>query len=113
MPRAPITNSSRHEGTQGLIFCIDSCDHERIDEAAETLSRLLNDEYLKDAALLVFCNKQDAPGAMPVAEITNRLGLLSLKRKWYAQGSCAIRGDGLLEGLDWLSNNVKKQTTKS
>ena len=48
-----------YEGTQGLIFAVDSSDRDRIDEAAETLRNLMNDEYLKDACLLVFANKQD------------------------------------------------------
>ena len=40
-----------------------------------------------------------------VAEITDKLGLHSLRsRKWYIQSTCATSGDGLYEGLDWLSN---------
>ena len=43
----------------------------------------LQDE-LQDAVLLVFANKQDLPQAMNVAEITDKLGLHSLRnRKWY------------------------------
>jgi ADP-ribosylation factor protein 1 len=60
---------------------------------------------LRDAALLVFANKQDLPNAMSVAEVTDKLGLHSLRsRKWYIQSTCATSGDGLYEGLDWLSN---------
>ena len=44
---------------------------------------LLKDE-LRDAVLLVFANKQDLPNAMNAAEITDKLGLHSLRqRHWY------------------------------
>ena len=43
----------------------------------------LQDE-LRDAVLLVFANKQDLPNAMNAAEITDKLGLHSLRqRHWY------------------------------
>ena len=55
--------------------------------------------------LLVLANKQDLPNAKPVSEITEALGLHKLRnRQWYIQATCAVTGDGLYEGLDWLSN---------
>ncbi|CAI0551878.1 unnamed protein product, partial [Linum tenue] len=65
------------------------------------------DDELRDAVLLVFANKQDLPNAMNAAEITDKLGLHSLRqRHWYIQSTCATSGEGLYEGLDWLSNNI-------
>ncbi|KAG0480071.1 hypothetical protein HPP92_010929 [Vanilla planifolia] len=62
---------------------------------------------LTEAVLLVFANKQDLPNAMNAAEITDKLGLHSLRpRHWYIQSTCATSGEGLYEGLDWLSNNI-------
>ena len=49
----------------------------------------LQDE-LRDAVLLVFANKQDLPNAMNAAEITDKLGLHSLRqRHWCAAALCA------------------------
>ncbi len=46
---------------------------------------------------------------MAAAEITDKLGLTSLRaRTWYIQSTCATSGDGLFEGLEWLSTNLKK-----
>ena len=42
----------------GLIFVVDSNDRERMDEAHEELKRMLNEDELRDAVLLVFANKQ-------------------------------------------------------
>ena len=47
-------------------------------------------DELRDAVLLVFANKQDLPNAMNAAEITDKLGLHSLRqRHWCAAVLCA------------------------
>lgn len=43
---------------QGLIFVVDSNDRERIGEAREELMRMLSEDELRDAVLLIFANKQ-------------------------------------------------------
>ena len=95
------------QNTQGLIFVVDSNDRDRISEARDELHRMLNEDELRDAVLLVFANKQDLPNAMTAAEITDKLGLHSLRqRHWFIQSTCATSGEGLYEGLDWLSTNI-------
>ena len=46
---------------QGLIFVVDSNDRERIGEAREELMRMLAEDELRDAVLLIFANKQVSP----------------------------------------------------
>ena len=97
------------QNTQGLIFVVDSNDRDRIGEAKEELMRMLGEDELRDAVLLVFANKQDLPNAMNAAEITDKLGLRALRqRNWYIQSTCATTGDGLYEGLDWMSSSLSK-----
>jgi small GTP-binding protein len=107
-----------YQNTQGIIFVVDSNDRDRIDDtnnstdnsAKEELHRMLAEDELRDATLLVFANKQDLPNAMSVNDVTEKLGLNQLRnRKWYIQGCCATTGDGLYEGLDWLSNALKNK----
>jgi ADP-ribosylation factor protein 1 len=98
------------QNTQGLIFVVDSNDRERVGEAHDELHKMLNEDELREAVLLVFANKQDLPNAMSVAEVTDKLGLHSLRyRKWYIQATCATSGDGLYEGLDWLSSQLSNK----
>ena len=93
-----------YQDTSALILVVDSNDRDRIGEARDELMRMLNENELADAPLLVFANKQDLPNAMNVTEITDKLGLLALRqRRWYIQSSSATTGDGLYEGIDWLS----------
>jgi len=93
------------QNTQGLIFVVDSNDRERMSEAKDELQKMLQEDDLRDALLLVFANKQDLPNALSCADITTALGLGALRnKKWYIQGATATTGNGLYEGLDWLSD---------
>ena len=49
------------QNTQGIIFVVDSNDRDRVVEAREELQRMLNEDELREALLLVFANKQDLP----------------------------------------------------
>uniref|UniRef100_A0A3P9NZS2 Uncharacterized protein n=1 Tax=Poecilia reticulata TaxID=8081 RepID=A0A3P9NZS2_POERE len=59
---------------------------------------------LRDAPVLVFTNKQDLPGVMSVDDITEALSLSGVRGS-----SCAVSGAGLVEGLDWLSDQILKK----
>merc|ERR1712170_115490 len=97
------------ENTNGVIFVVDSNDKDRVANARDELHKMLAEDELRDAVLLVFANKQDLPNAMSTAEVTDKLGLHSMRqRNWFIQGSCATSGEGLFEGLDWMSANIKK-----
>merc|ERR1719185_30833 len=99
-----------YQNTQGLIFVVDSNDRDRVEDAKEELNRMLSEDEMRDAVLLVFANKQDLPNAMTAAEVTEKLGLHSMRnRQWFMQSACATTGDGLYEGLDWLSRTVSSK----
>eukprot|EP00053_Salpingoeca_punica_P015474 m.142748 g.142748 ORF g.142748 m.142748 type:complete len:181 (-) comp16720_c0_seq2:2669-3211(-) len=98
------------QNTSGLIFVVDSNDRERVGEAKEELAKMLSEDELRDCVLLVFANKQDLPNAMKAAEITDKLGLNDLRgKRWYIQATCATTGEGLYEGLDWLSGELSRR----
>ena len=46
------------QNTQGLIFVVDSNDRERVGEARDELHRMLQEDELRDAVLLIYANKQ-------------------------------------------------------
>lgn len=76
---------------------------ERLQTAADELAAMLNEEELKDAALLVFANKQDQPGAKGAADISQALRLGELRdRNWSIMACSAVDGTGINEGMDWL-----------
>eukprot|EP00762_Andalucia_godoyi_P002346 ANDGO_07537.mRNA.1 ADP-ribosylation factor len=97
-------------GTNGLIFVVDSSDRERMDEAREELHKIANDREMREAAILIYANKNDLPNAMSAADLTDKLALHKLKNRcWAIQPSCAITGDGLVQGLQWLSGVFKQK----
>jgi len=105
-----------YQNTQGLIFVADCNDRDRMTEqndfgghsALGELSRILAEDELRDVPLLVFANKQDLPGACSVQTLIENLQLnkLSRSRPWHCQASSGITGEGLYEGLDWLSGTM-------
>ena len=67
------------DNIDALVYIVDSADMDRIEENKETLQGLLREDQLKDAKLLVYCNKQDLPNAMSCPEVVERLGLAGIR----------------------------------
>ncbi|RYR76981.1 hypothetical protein Ahy_A01g001470 isoform A [Arachis hypogaea] len=94
--------------TQAIIYVVDSSDTDRLVIAKEEFHAILEEEELKGAVVLIFANKQDLPGALDDAAVTESLELHKIKnRQWSIFKTSAIKGEGLFEGLDWLSNTLK------
>ncbi|KAI3647552.1 hypothetical protein MP228_007773 [Amoeboaphelidium protococcarum] len=101
------TWSTYYINTKAVIMVIDSTDKDRIDVCKQELHRMMENETLKHSALLVFANKQDMKGALSASQISNSLQLTSLKdRQWHIQACCAVTGEGLTEGLDWIVSKL-------
>ncbi|KAG8846644.1 Arf GTPase arf3 [Serendipita sp. 405] len=101
----------RHYSTNAVavIYVVDAADIERIHEAREEMDRLLSLEELKGVPLLVLANKEDLPNAMDISILTKKLGMQARRdRLWHIQSCCAVSGDGILEGLNWLTNTLKR-----
>ncbi|XP_065660117.1 ADP-ribosylation factor 2 [Hydra vulgaris] len=95
------------KGSTGLIFVVDSSDKHRMNEAKNELHRLLQEEDLKNAYVLVFANKQDVIGASNVNDVKTLLGLADIAtHKWFIQPTVATKGEGLFEGFDWLAAQI-------
>ncbi|KAI9143261.1 ADP-ribosylation factor family-domain-containing protein [Paraphysoderma sedebokerense] len=99
-----------YANTDAIIYVVDSADKERISTSKEELLSMLEEEELKDAALLVLANKQDMPGAMTAAEVSEALGLSALRnRQWQIFKCSAVKGEGLNEGLDWMVGCIESK----
>ena len=95
----------------GLIFVIDSSDRQRLSEAKHELHKLLEEEDLKEAHILIFANKQDCPTALSVSDVKEGLGLPEItSHPWFIQTAVATKGEGLFQGLDWLANQINSNS---
>ncbi|GIQ83609.1 small GTPase superfamily, ARF type [Kipferlia bialata] len=73
-------------------------------------TNLMEEPELRGACVLVLANKQDLPNAMSTQEVSDMLKLSDINdRPWFIQACCAIRGDGLYQGLDFLTTNLAKK----
>lgn len=97
-----------YSNAQFVILVVDSTDRERLSITKEELCKMLNHEDLRKAAMLIFANKQDVKGSMSAAEISQHLNLTSIKdHPWHIQGCCALTGEGLYQGLEWITSKLK------
>ena len=96
-----------YENVDAIIYIVDSNDKERAELARAELFKVLDDDNLRNASLLVYANKQDLPQSMDTSECAEKLGMRNLRnRDWHVQSCTATTGDGLWEGLDWLNDNL-------
>eukprot|EP00966_Prymnesium_polylepis_P274768 6348579-Prymnesium_polylepis.1 len=97
--------------TDAFIWVVDSNDRERFKESAAELHAIVVDgrNHLEGAPVLVLANKQDLPNAMGVDKLLRglRLDALPPKNAWHLQPCSGARGDGLVEGLDWLDRQLR------
>lgn len=95
------------EKTDAIIWVVDSSDTARLTDCKEELAKLLEEERLHGATILIFANKQDLPGALSAEQIKNHLELDRVStHSWRIQPCSAYTGDNLVQGLDWTVKDV-------
>lgn len=101
-----------YEGTDAIIFVIDSSDHERFtgtESVNEEIKNICMEDKLKGRPLLVFSNKSDLDTSRPLYEVISKTGLNDIKDRPVKYVSTSIYNmDGIYTGLDWLSTILKK-----
>tara|TARA_A100001388_G_C28598142_1_gene416797 strand:+ start:131 stop:679 length:549 start_codon:yes stop_codon:yes gene_type:complete len=93
-----------YEGSDAIIFVVDSNDKDRLQEASDELYELLDNQYLKDKPFLIFANKQDLPCAVDINEFKKKMRLenMEMARKIRIVGCSAINNEKIDLGLKWL-----------
>ncbi|ODV64563.1 Arf family GTPase ARL3 [Ascoidea rubescens DSM 1968] len=106
------------ELAHGIIFVVDSCDRDRIEECQRELLKILDpdesqfqsvgetDHYIdKSIPILMLANKQDRPEHLEVEdikEIFNRIAEHLGARDSRVLPISALTGDGVQDAADWL-----------
>ena len=71
------------EGTDGLVYVVDSSDEGRLEESTDELKTLLSEPELSGVPILVFANKQDLDLALDAEEVMAKTQLEEIKdRTW-------------------------------
>ncbi|XP_033738589.1 E3 ubiquitin-protein ligase TRIM23-like [Pecten maximus] len=94
--------------TQAVIFVVDGSNKGRLSESHNELAKLVQEKELREASLLILTNRQDIQPSATIEEITETFGLFKLccNRSWHIQACDAKTGNGLHDGLEWLSRQM-------
>ena len=99
--------------TDAIIYVVDSHD-ETYDESKTQFYKLLKNDALKNAIILIYANKQDLPGAKSVGDIIQIYELDTIKDHiWHIQPCSAQTGEGLITGMKWLSDQLVFKSNNS
>jgi ADP-ribosylation factor-like protein 2 len=104
------------ESTDGIIWVVDSNDVGRLNDCKAELHKILEEERLAGASLLIFLNKIDIPTALSAAEIEKILDISTIraqKRHVQLVRCSAMTGEGLLEGVDWIVSDICSRMSPS
>lgn len=64
----------------------------------------------KRVPVLFFANKMDLRDAVSSVKVTSLMGLEEIKDKpWHICASNGLTGEGLHEGVEWLTDQLKSQ----
>lgn len=93
--------------TDGVVFVVDSADHDRIETAKTELHALMSHKELTGKPFLVLANKQDLPHALGKAQMIDALELNKVTwLEWCMVECSATKNDRARIGLEWLSEQI-------
>lgn len=99
-----------YAASNAIIVVADCSDRARLGILKQELYKQLQHEHLAGACVLIYANKQDVAGAMSVQELSEGLDLVGIKsHNWHVQASCALTGEGLLDGLRWVAEELRRK----
>jgi small GTP-binding protein len=96
-------------GTDAILFIVDSSDRARVGEARNELFRVLGDDSTSRCCILVLANKQDLPNCLSLNSVMEGLQLSEIKdHEWSILPSCSLTGQGLEEAVDWIVQHLDR-----
>lgn len=100
-----------YKDCNGIIFVIDSSDKLRLVVVKEELDMLLQhpDIACKRIPILFYANKMDLRDSLSSVKIAAGLNLDRIMDKpWHICASNAITGEGLQEGVEWFTQQIRE-----
>jgi ADP-ribosylation factor protein 1 len=96
--------------TTAIVFVVSSEDTQSLDDTRKELHNIITSQQLSKCLILVYANKYDLPNAMPIQDIIEGLNLYDIKQNWHIQACSAKQSEGLTDGIDWLSTNLRQNS---
>ena len=101
------------QGLNGIIYIVDSADHEALNTSKTELAKLIHDPNLANVPILIFGNKIDKVKALSEQGLLYELGITDLEKKNIKLFMCSVaKNAGIFEGFEWFSQQVLSNTDK-
>ncbi|KAJ2815896.1 ADP-ribosylation factor protein 3 [Coemansia sp. 'formosensis'] len=100
---------SYYEDCHAIVFVIDSCNAERIEEAKGALLGLVKAGDLDGVPVLVLANKRDLMGALSLAEVkemVNSMADFMEERDVRVLDSSGLEGEGVRAAVEWVYSRI-------
>eukprot|EP00741_Cyanophora_paradoxa_P000222 tig00000402_g215.t1 len=100
-----------YKEAQAIIFVIDCADKIRMCVVKDELAQMLKHPDIASSkiAVLFYANKMDLPSSYDPVACVQALELDRIQdRPWHIVASNALTGEGLEEGINWLSERLAK-----
>lgn len=103
-----------YQESTGLVFVVDSADPTRFVEAKVELTSVVEDPLMTKIPVLVLANKQDMDCSRHVEMVSTEMNLKEVLKNnpWHIQGCCALKGEGVLDGMQVFSKLLKEQSKR-
>ena len=63
---------------------------------------------MAEVPIMIFGNKQDLRGAVTPPQLIEQLHMHNYNdHSWYVQGTCAVSGEGIWEGVEIIAEMIK------
>jgi len=96
-----------YDGTDALIYVIDSTDHKRMEETGIELTQILDEEKLAEVPVMILCNKCDLAAALEPEEILQTMKVLNIsQRRYFLLPVSAKTGEGLQAAMEQLVDEI-------
>ena len=111
--------------SHAVIYIVDADDPGRMEDSKLAYDKMITNDALKGVPVLLVSNKMDSPTALSLARIkeifqshdsipqTSQSAQLQRSdshtlRDWHATAVSALKGDGVIESINWIVNAVKR-----
>lgn len=102
-----------YSNSTAAVLVVDSSDRPSTAKAGEELVKVFNAlELQQRVPLLVLANKQDLPNAMSADEVSAVLDIKHSKCDAHVQGCVATTGEGLDDGIEWLTGILSRRMSR-
>ncbi|KAI6661391.1 ADP-ribosylation factor 1 [Oopsacas minuta] len=99
-----------YQGTDALIYVVDSTDSDRFADAGEEIKRILSHQEMRGVPVLVIANKQDLKTSLKPTDVKRKLDLNGIEgNSILVQGTSAVTGKGVKQGLKHIHKMIRQK----